>query len=46
MFSNTRWPPMSDRIPEEAAPPESASVLASKVDPTSARFEANMRLMA
>ncbi len=38
---------MPDRYTEESSSPESgSSVLASKVDPTSARFEANMRFMA
>jgi acetyl-CoA carboxylase carboxyltransferase component len=37
---------MSDRNPVEPDTSVSASVLSSKVDPTSARFEANMRFMA
>jgi len=38
---------MPDRYTEESSSPESAaSVLPSTVDPTSARFEANMRFMA
>src|SRR5436853_5737220 len=35
---------MADRI--ESSVPETSSVLETRVDPTSARFEANMRFMA
>jgi hypothetical protein len=38
---------MADRIEAPAAPTSQASnVLTTKVDPTSARFEANMRFLA
>src|SRR5689334_23594056 len=35
---------MPERV--DTTPPQSSTILASRVDPTSARFEANMRFLA